>query len=337
MIIIVVFLFHLLGIEAFVLNVKISLTPKYGETRLFESYNSRRDWLSVCSSTLLIPWEACYASQSSLCDPYVSSWYRGSRKVYLLGTAHISEDSAQAAGKLVREIRPQAVFLELDKKRVNRVSKDNDQSVLSSSSAIVSLLLYASFDLDIRGKFLRAGSAIVGDAIKGLYKGLEEEGFSPGEEFSIAMREGSNVGSDIILGDQDVDYTLGRLAEAISKTDIRKLLKADSDFEIALRKSLPDNIQDQLKGQDTLNAQQLSLFVESMKTKENIKQIMNVVKQQTPEVYQALVAERDLFMATGLDKLSQYDSVVAVMGLAHLDGVESSLQANGWKSISQKC
>ena len=40
------------------------------------------------------------------------------RLVYLLGTAHISEVSAELAGRLVRDTHPNAVFVELDLKRV---------------------------------------------------------------------------------------------------------------------------------------------------------------------------------------------------------------------------
>jgi hypothetical protein len=52
------------------------------------------------------------------CDATVSVWRRGRRLVYLLGTAHISEVSAQLAGQLVQDAHPNAVFVELDLKRV---------------------------------------------------------------------------------------------------------------------------------------------------------------------------------------------------------------------------
>jgi len=57
------------------------------------------------------------------------------------------------------------------------------------------------------------------------------------------------------------------------------------------------------------------------------------LKSVAPEVYQAMVGERDLYMANGLDRLNQFDSIVAVMGIAHVDGVEGILQERGWVEV----
>ena len=74
-----------------------------------------------------------------------------------------------------------------------------------------------------------------------------------------------------------------------------------------------------------------------MKTKQNVKRIMDSFKLQAPEIYNALVGERDAFMAKGLDMLEPFESTVAVMGLAHLDGVEGFLAFKGWERLPVKC
>ena len=58
----------------------------------------------------------------SLCDPSISTWKNpaNNRVVHILGTAHISEASAELAGVLVKDVRPNAVFVELDRKRISR-------------------------------------------------------------------------------------------------------------------------------------------------------------------------------------------------------------------------
>src|SRR5210317_283301 len=81
----------------------------------------------------------------TLCDPSVSTWTKRDRTVHILGTAHISSSSAELAGKMVREIHPNVVFVELDKKRVSRagigggatsgLSTQSSSSNESSSSA----------------------------------------------------------------------------------------------------------------------------------------------------------------------------------------------------------
>lgn len=138
-----------------------------------------------------------------------------------------------------------------------------------------------------------------------------------------------------------MDVTLRRLTEAFSKTDIKKLIAADSDFEKSMESYLPDtmkeNIQKGMPGDIDMDADTLKTFVETMKTKENVKSIMTNLKLAAPELYEALVGERDLYMADGMNRLDQYESMVCVMGIAHLDGVERNLGEWGWKSLKPMC
>eukprot|EP00591_Stephanopyxis_turris_P006447 CAMPEP_0195530506 /NCGR_PEP_ID=MMETSP0794_2-20130614/33421_1 /TAXON_ID=515487 /ORGANISM="Stephanopyxis turris, Strain CCMP 815" /LENGTH=436 /DNA_ID=CAMNT_0040662039 /DNA_START=32 /DNA_END=1342 /DNA_ORIENTATION=+ len=303
--------------------------------------------------------------RSALCDPSVSSWKKGNRVVHILGTAHISADSAQLAGRLVREIRPDSVYVELDQKRVGRAlppshssgenklapasasSGDNDTAAqekpkeeelltpLARSGPVASAKINP---FDIKGKILRATSAKVGNMIRGLYKKLENEGFATGEEFVQAVREGLKVDATIVLGDRDVDVTLQRLTAALAKTDLKKLLSADMEMEQSLQADLPDSVKEwQNSGSTEIDAKQLSILVETLKTKENVKKVMASFKEAAPEVYQAMVAERDVYMGTGIDTLNQFQTMVAVMGIAHLDGVERYLQGAGWSPVSSKC
>jgi len=104
---------------------------------------SRRIWLTdtatVAAGLVLgtTTWgsKPAFASISSLCDPSVSVLknYSNNRVVYILGTAHISSNSAKLAGQLVNEIRPDAVFVELDAKRVGRASSKSSSSSSSST------------------------------------------------------------------------------------------------------------------------------------------------------------------------------------------------------------
>ena len=61
------------------------------------------------------------------------------------------------------------------------------------------------------------GAAAVGKGIRSMYGKLGQEGFKPGDEFIVAIKEGQKQGAAIILGDQDVDVTLRRMAQALQK------------------------------------------------------------------------------------------------------------------------
>ena len=307
----------------------------------------------------------------TLCDPSVSTWTKRDRTVHILGTAHISSSSAELAGKMVREIQPNVVFVELDKKRVSRAgigggatsglstqpSSSNESlssadiaSTSSSTSKVISTPSVGddkSNRMQISNPMVTFGSKVVGDSVKGMYGKLESEGFKAGDEFVMSVREGLAIGSTIVLGDRDVEVTLKRLTQALGKTDLRKLLSSNSEVEKSMEGLLPQEMKNQMKQSSdsvTMGVDDATFnsFVETMKAKENVKKIMAALKDTAPEIYEAMVAERDVYMARGLDELgnnveTSVDTTVAVMGMAHVDGVERYLAANGWSEMSYPC
>ena len=121
---------------------------------------------------------------------------------------------------------------------------------------------------------------------------------------------------------------------------MKKLLAADSELEANMKQLMPQ----ELNNKDTQNGdsggmstEQLKYFVETVKAKDNVRLLMDNLNSVAPEVYQAMVAERDLFMANGLDGLDQFESIVAVMGIAHVDGVETELKRRGWIETKPSC
>jgi pheromone shutdown protein TraB len=155
-------------------------------------------------------------------------------------------------------------------------------------------------------------------------------------KFVVAVKAGQALGSTIILGDRDVDVTIRRLTEALAKTDIKKLFSDSSELEQSMKNFLPENLRDAPMDM-SLSKEQLSEYVETMKAKENVKVIMANLKAIAPELYNAMVAERDDFMSMGLNSLNQFRTTVAVMGVAHVDGVENNLIRQGWTKIEISC
>ena len=216
----------------------------------------------------------------TLCDPAVSTWVKNDRTIHILGTAHISSASAELAGKMVREIKPNVVFVELDAKRVSRaglsssnnpsavsVSSSGAQSNSDTSTAVDSITENSTSStpkssvistpsseapkgrIQISNPLVNVGSKYVGNAVKGMYGKLESEGFKAGDEFINSVREGLAIDSTIVLGDRDVEVTLKRLTQALAKTDIRKLLSSDSEVEKSMEGLLPQEMKTQMKQQ----------------------------------------------------------------------------------------
>ena len=316
----------------------------------------------------------------SLCDPAVSTWTKSydnnQRTVHILGTAHISAESAELAGKLVRDVQPNVVFVELDAKRVKRAipglvssgkTEANDKGESNESPSRITAFMSTPNPSNESNSspIINIGAEYVGSAVKNMYGKLESEGFKAGDEFAMSVREGLAIGSTIVLGDRDVELTLRRLTKALSKTDIRKLLSSDSEVEKTMNELLPENVKaqvlknqrsqggnvgvgigkmisDQSNGEVDVDKADFTSFVETMKEKENVKKIMAALQKTAPEIYEAMVAERDLYMAKGLDELndtlkSDSKNTVAVMGMAHVDGVERYLLSQGWTEKRYPC
>jgi hypothetical protein len=196
---------------------------------------------------------------------------------------------------------------------------------------------------------MKAATATVGKQLKGMYSRLDAAGFDSGEEFVRAVKEGQKLGADIVLGDRDVEVTLRRVTEGLAKTDLKALLSPDSELEKTLEGMVPVNaaVGERLAGgsgsgqqQELTDAQfkeELTSFVETMKTKDNVKKIMGQLQRVAPFLYEALVSERDVYMATGLNGLNELETIVAVVGIAHADGIETTLQQNGWQAANPRC
>lgn len=168
-------------------------------------------------------------------------------------------------------------------------------------------------------------------------------------KFITAVEEGVNVDSIIILGDRRMDFTLRRLAEAlVLHTDPKKLAEADRVITSKMKERMPE-LNEWEKQKKVLSAEEFQGFVEQMKTKEASMDFMKEIRKAAPELYKALVGERDVFMARGMNVLfssplytvlppesgkGSLDTIVAVIGLGHVDGVGKELRALGWSPFT---
>jgi pheromone shutdown protein TraB len=187
----------------------------------------------------------------------------------------------------------------------------------------------SGFGLDI-------GAAAVGNAIRGMYKSLNQAGFNPGDEFVEAVREGRRIGADIVLGDRDVQVTLRRLVQALQVTDMNALMDPNSELEQSMRELLPGGGGD-IPTDSASYKKEVTAFVEAIKNRDRVRSIMSELKKVAPALVQVMLTERDAYMAAGLDSLNQYVVIAAVMGMAHQDGVELNLTRAGWKQVKPRC
>jgi hypothetical protein len=131
-------------------------------------------------------------SNAATCGPTIDSYRKGSFKIHIVGTAHVSSASAELAGAVVKERRPRAVFVELDPQRINRAFRNGhitqptniiyfSESKRGEVTLKTATLLPQELEKKSKGLFR------LQNPIQDMYEGLEAQGITPGEEVSVQI------------------------------------------------------------------------------------------------------------------------------------------------------
>lgn len=274
-------------------------------------------------------------------------------RIVMIGTAHISDESAQLVRDVVRSVKPDIVMVELDAKRVAKVGTklevfDKSGFILPSESKKYLLDEASNIQRDVKKHqpldFLlynikswisSLSGAVVGKVLSSFYKSVEKLGFTTGGEFKAGIEEGRKLNSTILLGDRDVDITLKHLAKALSSSDpdafekvSLKLAQVEQDAGITMA--------------DDVSKESLSVLVEKMKERSVLDNLLSIIESDLPLVYDAMIRERDLYMSNAIiEALSNKDSggssIVSITGMAHMPGMIKNLKTSGYVTIQQNC
>lgn len=257
----------------------------------------------------------------------------GDTTIYLLGTMHISNASAAAARALINREHSSGklgcVFLELDDERVKRLSASPD---ISADSILESFWKSRS-----RGR--ESGGAMFEAAMKFMYGALHKLGFGSGVEFRAALETVSHLNPKpkLVLGDQHITTTLKRIGNAL-KMDFKPMRimqlfmeppdsSENSKLQVKFQKILKA-----LYGGDKSKAVEL---IETMVDRNTARELSNSIRLFAPTIAHALIDERDAVMAQKLYEVAISDdmqgrSIVAIVGLAHVDGIVERWDAIAW-------
>jgi pheromone shutdown-related protein TraB len=135
-----------------------------------------------------------------------------------------------------------------------------------------------------------------------------EVGVKPGSEMLEAYHVAREVNADVALIDRNIQVTLKRTINGMSLRE-----KLSFIWELIKSFVMGDEMEDDLKEE-----------VEILKQDDTIIEVMNFFKQASPGGYNALVHERDAYMAYNLKSMEQ-NNVVAVVGAGHKEGITTFL------------
>mmetsp|Transcript_23550 Transcript_23550/g.35241 ORF Transcript_23550/g.35241 Transcript_23550/m.35241 type:complete len:433 (+) Transcript_23550:1330-2628(+) len=264
--------------------------------------------------------KTCDVSISHLRDP-------SGAEVFLVGTAHISDVSAKLASDVLDSVEPDLIMVELDTKRISKVGGDDGSSAPNDAQQMPKFLqkLQNFFTALQHPKQLILG-AVVGNVLSKMYQGMGEEGFTVGGEFTAAFDHARETGVPVLLGDRPVDITFSRLGDALTKSNLTQLIPENSDIEeLGISEASLENKED------------LSAFIEQLKNRESVEKLQSYMKKKAPQLYDALIGERDLYMSAsilGALEEKKFKRVVGIVGFAHLTGIEAALgRARGFQRV----
>jgi len=210
------------------------------------------------------------------------------KKIFLVGTAHVSEESARLVAEVIDREKPDTVCVELCASRYQSIrQKDQWQNMdivkvirEKKSFLLLSNLLLASLQKKIANKL----------------------NIRPGQEMIQAIESAEAVGAAIHLADRDIRITLSRTWRLMRLRDKIKLL-AQLVFSL---------------GQvDDISAED----VEKMKQEDVLETILADVGKSLPIVKAILIDERDRYLAHKI-RHAPGEKIVAVVGAGHVPGIK---------------
>ncbi|XP_050205906.1 uncharacterized protein LOC126655696 [Mercurialis annua] len=211
--------------------------------------------------------------------------------VYLVGTAHVSQESCEEVRAIIRHLTPQVVFLELCASRV---------AVLTPQSLKVPTMREM---IEMWKKQHNMFGILYGWFLAKVAHKLE---VFPGSEFRVGFEEAQAYGGKVILGDRPVQITLRRTWAKMPLWHKTKLLYSILFQAVFLPSS--EELNKMLKDMD--NVDMLTLVIQEM-------------SKEFPTLMETLVHERDQYMSSTLLRVaSEHASVVAVVGKGHLQGIK---------------
>jgi pheromone shutdown-related protein TraB len=219
----------------------------------------------------------------------------GEGSVRLVGTAHVSAESAAEVERVVGEERPDVVAVELDEGRYRQLKgetpDDLDSRDLLRGSVVFQLLAYW---------LLSYMQARMGDRFD----------VEPGADMRAAVDAAEAHGAGVALVDRDIQTTIQRFWARMRFREKLRMVWELVRAVVGLGGSEAD----------------VEFDIEDVTDADVVTALIEELRQFSPGGAEALIDERDAFIAHRLVALRRagYD-VVAVVGAGHREGIQSYL------------
>ncbi|GAA4057161.1 MAG TPA: TraB/GumN family protein [Bacilli bacterium] len=213
------------------------------------------------------------------------------KEYILIGTAHVSKESAEQVKQVIEAELPDAVCIELDQQRYQSIRDGNKWKDMDIFKVI---------------KEKKATLLIMNLAISSFQKRMAKQfGIEAGQEMIQGIESAEAVGAKLVLADRNIQVTFARIWGGVGFKGKMMLLT---------------QIIAGIFSNETITEEEL----EQLKEKDSIDAILSEFTEYFPSLKKPLVDERDQYLAEKI-KRAPGKKIVAVLGAAHIPGVTKEM------------
>lgn len=213
---------------------------------------------------------------------------RDGRTITLIGTAHVSQESADLVRRVIETEQPDTVCVELCASRLQSIRQKSRWQEMDIIKVVKE-----------KKAFLLLSNLILASFQKRIADRMD---IKPGQEMITAVEAAEAAGAEVWLADRDIRITLSRTWRSMGLWDKLKLL-----YQLLLSLGEVDD----LSPED----------IERMKQEDVLNSLLEEVGSAQPVVRKILIDERDRYLAQKI-KDAPGDHVVAVVGAGHVPGIK---------------
>ncbi|WP_066051539.1 TraB/GumN family protein [Robertmurraya korlensis] len=214
------------------------------------------------------------------------------KEYILIGTAHVSKQSAEQVKEVIEAEKPDAVCVELDKQRYQSITDGNKWKEMDIIQVI---------------KEKKASLLLMNLAISSFQNRMADQfGIKAGQEMIQGIQSAKESGATLVLADRNIQITFARIWGGIGLKG-KALLLSQVIAGIFSKESITEEELEKMKSQDTLQA------------------ILNEFTEAFPRLKKPLIDERDQYLAQKI-KEAPGEKIVAVLGAAHVPGIKEEIK-----------
>ena len=213
------------------------------------------------------------------------------KEILLIGTAHVSKDSAREVKELIEQEKPDSVCVELCLARYNSINDPNkwkNMDIITIIKQKKALLLLANLILSSFQKRL-----------------AQQLGINPGQEMIQAISSAKEINAHLILVDRDIQVTFTRVWKKLSLWGKIRILFM-LIFSMFSKEKISEEEIERLKSEDILTA------------------ALSELARSFPRLKNTLIDERDQYLAEKI-KLAPGNKIIAIVGAGHIPGIKKEI------------